>query len=167
MNKVSPVDIVQIVTSLAVVVGLGLVVAELQQSREATQSQLKTESYQIWTQLKSASLGDDSADVLSKACLTPETLSDADYMVLQNYYSVIINSIVRNRELSMGSFYDDSLWQDAALGGLTEMFVTSPGRGYWKEIAPQWVDPMVLEFGNQFLADMPPPNAASCQRLSS
>ncbi|MEM7099021.1 MAG: hypothetical protein AAF541_12240 [Pseudomonadota bacterium] len=158
MRKVNPVDIVQILTGVAVVVGIGLVVVELQQNREATQSQLSTESYQIWTQLKSASLGDNAPDVLAKACLSPQKLSGADYMILQNYYSVIINSIVRNKELSMGTFYDDRIWQDAAMGGFMEMFATTPGQGYWKTIAPRWVDPTVLEFGNVLLANMPPPN---------
>ena len=142
------------------VIGIGLVIWELQQSREATRSQLTSDSFQISAQLKAASLGDESAVALAKSCFSPEALTDAEYMILQNYYDVLIGSVSRTKYLSTGTFYDEDLWREIVAGRLMEMFVTTPGRGYWKTIAPHWVDPEIIAIGNSVLESMPPPQCA-------
>ena len=58
---------IQIATSLAVVIGLALVIWELQQNREATQSQLTTEGLHMMNQFHTSVLGEHPADVLAKS----------------------------------------------------------------------------------------------------
>ena len=53
------------------VVGIGLVMFELQQNREAITSQLSSEGVQIVSQMSSSVLGDQPAEALAKACENP------------------------------------------------------------------------------------------------
>lgn len=96
---------IQFVTSFAVVVGLILVIFELQQNREATMSQLSSDYYQILVQHNSAAFGENLADSLAKACNDPEGLTHAEHIVLEAYYSQLISGVQRLYYLSQrGSF---------------------------------------------------------------
>ena len=61
---------IQSISGLAIVVGLGLVIWELQLNREAIQSQLTTEAFHMINQFHTSTFGDDPAEVLAKACDT-------------------------------------------------------------------------------------------------
>ena len=125
---------VQTITGLAIVLGLALVIWELQQNREATQSQLTTEGWHLINQTNTALLGESPADVLAKACDTPDALTTADFIILDYYFSEIINHrIFRLRSLARrGSFYADDYWKTAKIDQWYWIFSSPAGRAWWR-----------------------------------
>jgi len=71
---------IQTVTGLAVLVGLGLVIWELQQNREAMQSQLTSDGWQMLTNRNASVLGESPAEALAKGCEAPSTLTAAGWI---------------------------------------------------------------------------------------
>ena len=141
---------VQTATGLAIVVGLGLVIWELQQSREATSSQLSSDHYQIVGQHYAALFGENPADVLAKACDSAETLTRSELFVLDSYYSDVLQKIGRMHTLSLrGRFYSNDYWQDR-LDWLDILFMSEAGRAYWHTVA--YVHPDIRAAGEQYLA---------------
>jgi hypothetical protein len=144
---------IQLITSIAVLLGLGLVVWELQQNREATMSQLSSDHYQIAAQERAAVLGENAANALAKACFKPTELTDAELVVLDHFYNGMINRVHRMLALSRrGGFYSDDYWKDR-MGNLDLLFVSKPGRAYWTSVASVWVDPELRAAGDRYLAD--------------
>jgi len=133
-NRASIELLVQVVTSLAVIGGLALVVWELKQNREAASSQLTSEAFTYVSALSQAVMGEQTAEVLARACDNPKELSRADYYVLENYYSEILNRYRRIARLQeRGSLYDDASL-DVPMG-LGNLFDSAPGRAYLKREA--------------------------------
>jgi hypothetical protein len=144
---------IQVVTGVAVLVGLGLVVWELRQSRDATFSQLSSEYWHFASQERAAIFGEDAAHVLAKACHKPTELTESDLVILEQYYSgfiVRIDRMMRLRE--RGGFYGSDQWREA-IPILDMLFMSQPGRAYWASVAPSWVDPEIHAAGNEYLAE--------------
>ena len=73
--------IVQIATSIAVLVGIGLVVWELQQTRTLAETQLTADAWQDLHQTSLVKMGENSAAVSIRACFHPKKLSLEDFAV--------------------------------------------------------------------------------------
>lgn len=143
---------VQVVTGIAVFVGLILVVWELQQSREATMSQLSSDHYQISGQQRAAMYGENAAAVLAKACENPNDLTHAEYWILDAFYTDALSRLERMYVLSTrGSFYTDEYWRDR-VGNLSLLFISHAGRAYWLTIGRDSVAPEVRDAGDAYLA---------------
>ncbi len=142
---------IQTITGVGIVLGLGLVIWELQQSHEAASSELSSGYFELQNQGLTAVMGDNAAEAIAKSCENPEALNYAELVVLENYYIDLINSIERTKVLAdRGRFYSDEVWR-GLVGLLTPMLRTSPGVGYWNSIARSWVDPEILEVGDEYL----------------
>lgn len=142
----------QTITGLAIVIGLVLVVWELQQNRDATLSQLSSEYWHFASQERAAIFGEDAANVLAKACHEPADLTESDLIVLEQYYEGFIARIDRMRMLrNRGGFYGTDQWREGVVL-LDMLFVSRPGRAYWKSIASTWVNPEIYAAGNEYLA---------------
>ena len=76
-------DWVQIATGITLVLGLGFIIWELQQSREATISQLTSDGFVYAGQQNATIMGEDLALVIAKACEAPEDLTTSDLVVLE------------------------------------------------------------------------------------
>ena len=124
-------DWLQGITGIAIVVGLVLVVWELQQNREATTSQLTSDGFVFHSAANLALMGEQTAEVLAKACDSPNNLSRADYYVLDAYYSEVLNRSRRIVVLQQrGSFYEEAV---SSIGvGLAYLLDSAPGRAYLK-----------------------------------
>ena len=77
---------VQGVAAIAVVVGLILVIWELQQARQLARAQVSSDSFALASQINAVVLGETAAKVVEKACDTPESLTGADFEILRAYY---------------------------------------------------------------------------------
>lgn len=141
---------VQTITGIAIVVGLVLVVLELQQNRDAVRSQLSNDAFQIYTDFGTAVLGENAAEVIAKACESPTELSAADLVILDFFYSELERRTLRLKVLEdRGGFYGDE-WKTNELGNWTMLFETPVGRARWKLPIPrdqevQVVGDMLLE----------------------
>ena len=143
---------VQTITGLAIVIGLILVVWELQQNQDATLSQLSSEYWHFASQERAAIFGEDAANVLAKACHEPANLTESDLIILEQYYEGFIARISRLMILrDRGGFYGRNQWREA-LFGLDMLFMSQPGRAYWKSVASKWVNPEIYTAGNEYLA---------------
>ena len=148
---------IQLVTGLAIVVGLGLVIWELKQGRDAAKSQLSSDGYLLISQTNVAMLGEDPAAVLAKACNSPDELTTSELILLDNYYYEVLNRITRLVTLSeRGSFYTDDYWKDY-LGQLNQLFQSHAGRAYWRTVAT-YLPPKVRTVGNNRLASWDRPS---------
>lgn len=126
--------VIQSITSIAVIAGLGLVVWELQQNREAATAQLTSDGFMYTSAVNQTVMGEDTANVLAKACDNPEDLTRADYYVLDNYYLEILARFRRITFLQQRtSLYDDASFEVGL--GLGNLFDSAPGRAYLKRAA--------------------------------
>ena len=152
MNSTKLNDWIQSLSGLVIVIGLGLVIWELRQNHETTASQLSSDHYQIAVQHYSALFGENPAEVLAKACDSPEMLTRAELLVLENYYKDVVGKIERTFILSKrGRFYSDEFWQ-ITISWLDSLFWTEPGLAYW-HINKSYLDPEVLAAAEKYFSD--------------
>ena len=161
-NRVN--SLVQTVTGIAILAGLALVIWELQQNREATMSQLTSEGYLFASQVESPALGEEPAEVLAKACLSPEELTNADLFRLQGYYSLRIMNLQRLLMLAeRGSFYEADYWQSYGEFQFGLIFSTEVGRNYWEVFGNTWRSE-IRQYGDSLLANASEPDCAERYR---
>ena len=143
---------VQAVTSIAIVIGLALVVWELQQNREATQSQLTTEGWHMMNQFHTSVLGEQPAEVLAKSCDAPDTLTTADFIILDHYFSELLSHrTLRLKSLSeRGSFFSSEYWK--TVPGWYWIFSTPAGRAWWRWASPGF-DAEIRAVGNEAMSN--------------
>ena len=81
----------QIISNVAIIFGLGLVVYELNQSKQLAWAQFSQESTQRLTSIQIAMMGEDPREVLAKAALHPADLNERDVVALDAYYESIMD----------------------------------------------------------------------------
>ena len=151
MNSQALLNWIQIVTGISVLIGLALVVWELQLNRDATYSQLSSEYYHIAAQDRAAIYGEGAAEVLAKACHRPNELSESDLIILDEIYNGLMQRVMRMRMLRQrGGFYGADTWREG-LPLLDGIFSTQIGRAYWKSVAPNLVHEELVLAGNEYL----------------
>lgn len=152
MNSTTVSNWIQLITGVSVLIGLGLVVWELQQSRDAVLSQLSSEYFQIRAQERSAVFGEDAANALAKACNQPADLSESELVVLDHVYGGRVAQIERMMRLrERGGFYTEETWKQG-LPILDTLFRSPAGRAYWTSVASHYVAPELATAGNEYLA---------------
>jgi hypothetical protein len=80
----------QIISNIAIILGLGLVVYELNQSKQLALVQFINDDYDRLTEIKLAMVGDDPRDALAKAALHPADLTERDVVALDAWYECIV-----------------------------------------------------------------------------
>ena len=78
---------IQLATGVAVLIGLGLVIWELQQTREIAVAQQVDDSMSRYSNQLQAMMGEESARSLAKACDEPDSLTTEDMIILGYYYN--------------------------------------------------------------------------------
>jgi hypothetical protein len=145
-NRIS--NLIQLATGISIVIGLVLVIWELQQNREAVASQLTSDGFMQTAGSNQAVMGEQTANVLSKACYKPTELTAADYYVLDHYYSELIQRTFRLSTLSKrGSFYSNEYAENGNRESWGRLFESSIGRAFWKA-KRRIVDPDVRAIGD-------------------
>jgi len=110
-------DWIQTATGIAIVVGLILVIVELQQGRDTVRSQLTSDGFAQIDQLRTSILGEEAATVIAKSCYSPHDLTSTDLVILDNYYSSIIGRNFRMKRLDdRGGFYSEDDWKESGSG---------------------------------------------------
>ncbi len=83
-------DWLQIFSNFAIIVGLVIVVYEINQSRQLAYGQMLTDTYASINDRFMTFMGDDPRASLMKAALSPDQLSSQDAVALDAYYTSII-----------------------------------------------------------------------------
>ena len=87
--------ITQIVTNVAIVVGLAVVIYEIYQTRQLAEAQLVGEAYTLAQSTNAMVAGERIAEVLARACFEPDKLTNEDTVVLDAYFEARWTSVSR------------------------------------------------------------------------
>ena len=146
----------QIITNVAIIFGLGLVVYELNQSKQLASGQFVIDNLARETSLRLAKMGEDPREALAKAALHPADLNERDAVALDAYYeSVTIGWF--NLQLSSQSAGIDAPWKEGVAYSVRREFSSEPARRWLRA----WVAGMddsqggmeVAEIAKKALAD--------------
>ena len=77
---------IQLITGAAVLIGVVLVLIELQQTRALTYKQMVQDRLGAVVEHNSRVYGEDLATVLEKACSTPNDLAHSEAIILETYF---------------------------------------------------------------------------------
>ena len=101
---------VQLITALAVVVGVVLVIYELRLTREMTYAQMVQDRIGNSIQETTNVYGENVADALEKACYNPEAISGSDAIVLESYFENQLWEVYRAYALvNIGKFDTENI----------------------------------------------------------
>ena len=91
---------VQIAATIAVVIGLILVVIELRQAKEIAAAENANQFFVDLIANHRMAIGEDPAASLAKACTAPESLDARDRIVLRSYFRAWHSLAMRNRNVN-------------------------------------------------------------------
>ena len=151
MNLGRIADWVQILTGIALVVGIFLVLEELEQNKRFTQAQMISESTDQGLQRTLSILGENPMAAMAKACDPREKLSREDALVLNHLFTAYMMTVMRAYEVDkVGGFATDR-WKRIARGNLISIFTTQHGRDWWRNYSEfSQIEPIV-KYGNEIL----------------
>ena len=107
--KTRLIDLIQVLTTIAMVIGLGLVIYESRQSRELAQLEALNQGIATRNQHVVAALGENPSDVWVKGCLSPEELTQSEVAILYNdigIFFLMTERIVMMQALGYGRDFD-------------------------------------------------------------
>ena len=121
---------IQMFTGFAVVIGLGLVIWELQQAREITRFEQARAGSAGYAQRVQAQMGENVAGPVAKACDEPDRLTTEEMFVLDRYYLDVLNNL---RETLYASKVSEDLtvdeWQQWATDSFSRVLPLSMAVG--------------------------------------
>lgn len=140
-----------LVANMGVLLGLGVVVYELNHSRHLLRAELGADTAVISRDLHLAAATDDSLSLaLSKAITAPETLTEHDIVILDAYLKASIRYLTREHYLiRVGVFQDDpgpliKEWVDEYMTSNFALAWWAENRGYYQSVAPM-IDEEVIQ----------------------
>lgn len=133
----------QIISNVAIIFGLGLVVYELNQSKQLASGQFIRDYNARETSIRLAMMGEDPREALAKAALHPADLNERDVVALDAYYQSIVMGWF-SLERSSKHADIDVPWR--------ENVPFSIGREFSSEPARRWLRAWVAGMGDHPLA---------------
>ncbi len=125
-------DWVQLLTNIAVVIGLLLLIYELNQSRELTRAQMVDGAYDAAIFRNLALIGESPEGAIARSLFHPEDVTEADAIVLSHFYTALLISWLRNRD-ERGLGYFDREFEEVIAS--EAYFLNSiPGRRWWASV---------------------------------
>lgn len=129
-------DWLQIATGIVVIVGLALLIWELEQARELTQAQLTSEGWARLSERNLVLVEKSNAQVLTKACEEPGQLSNVELTMLDLITQDRLNALNRIYALSRDAqlYLDqDRDWSRFSESTFNRIFATQFGRVWWEQ----------------------------------
>lgn len=122
-----------IAANVGLLVGMGLVVYEINQNSKLARMALVNEgnvaSNQFWANL----MGERPTDVITMAVECPEMMSYSDFMAMDAYLGTGMSLLHRNYELAQEGIFTDKDWQES-VEGYAAWYLGNPfGRTWWAE----------------------------------
>jgi len=139
----------QIISNVAIIFGLGLVVYELNQSKQLAFVQFINEDFARLTGLQVAMMGEDPREALAKVALHPSDLNERDAVALDALYNSIVMSW-NNLAISSRIGGLDRPWRLVVAQQSRKYFSSDPGRRWLRAWAARLDD----SFGNMGLAEI-------------
>ena len=139
----------QIISNVAIIFGLGLVVYELNQSKQLASGQFISDNFARDTSIQIAMMGEDPREALAKAALHPADLNERDVVALDAYYHSIVMGWVANRLFSQRGGVDLP-WRAIVAESAQRCFSSEPARQWLRA----WAAGMDGTFGMMELAEI-------------
>jgi len=139
----------QIISNVAIIFGLGLVVYELNQSKQFASSQFVRDYNVRETSIWLATMGEDPREALAKAALHPVDLNERDVVALDAYYFSIVLGWY-NLQLSSQNAGFDIPWREQVVGSVQREFSSEPARRWLRA----WVAGMDDSQGGMEVAEI-------------
>jgi len=117
----------QIISNVAIIIGLGLVVYELNQSKQIASGEFTSHNVARETSIRLAMMGEDPREALAKAALHPADLNEHDVVALDAYYETLVLGWFAVMLSSQRGGLENR-WQDAVESSVQRQFSTEPGR---------------------------------------
>ena len=150
MNTQSLANWVQILTGVAVVIGIALVIWELQQAREIARFEQQNAGFAQFSQHLQSQMGENAASAVAKACDDPDGLTTEEMFILDRYYLDVLNNMRAPLLASMVSEDLTTFGWERWVGNFSTIFATEYGR-WWFETS-NW-EPEIMEAGREYLAN--------------
>ena len=137
---------IQLLTAMAVVIGVFLVVLELKQTRENAFNEIIQTRMDTVIQETSLVYGENLADVLAKACHQPMTLNEPESLILHNFFTVQMHHATKVRYLEgLRATPAGIKWQNFAAPFISRI-LSYPGGRSWLSSHPFYHD-QEFDFG--------------------
>lgn len=153
MNSQNLASWIQILTGIALLVGIVLVVWELQQSRDLVRAQLVADGFLSHQDNQRVFLGESFASTYAKACFDPENLTDAEMVQMWAYTDSLLTFVTRAQ--SYGAVGDSRWdWERLARGQIRRWLSTKVGRAEYV-FAKQggWLSSWIVEAAEELIAN--------------
>ena len=124
-----------IVANVGLLVGMALVVYQIDQNSRLARMALVNEgnvaSNQFWADL----MGETPADVIAMAVECPEAMTYSDFIAMDAFLFTGMNILYRNYELAQEGIFTEEDWQESVEGYAAWYLGNSFGRVWWDEEA--------------------------------
>ncbi len=147
---------VQMLTGLAMVVGIVLVLFELEQTRDLARAQLASDSANLAMNRHTSFIGEESMSALAKACDAEQRLTLEEALVLDAVFLSMFQTAFRAFEMETIAGFGEDRWVLVADATFPNIFSTQHGRDWWVALFPQ--NNELIEYGNQILENMGSPS---------
>jgi hypothetical protein len=118
----------QVSTGVAVIAGLGLVIWELQITRQASVDMYALKTVSDDSADTSSMYGEPGAEVMAKACCEPSSLSNAELFIVTKYFDNRVNR--KFQALWQSNFNGDENWKLVTQGWLYDLLSYPQGELY-------------------------------------
>jgi len=145
-------NILALGTNVAVIVGLFLVVMELNQNTELARIAMVNDGSLTENEVWIALMEQEPKDAIAKSFECPEKLVLADYVVLDSYLYAGMNLVYRNYELAREGFYSDEDWK-SEVDNYAHWYLSGEfGKAYWDEVGRLYFDAEFTQYVDSVLA---------------
>ena len=152
---------VQIGSTLAILIGLTLVVWELKQTRDLTEAQLISDSLITRQQSNVSLMGENPIAAISKACTASAHLTEEEFHVVRLHYQTKLLESIRRIEIAEASaLFDESDWKENATLEFSTIAQTEFGRWWWQVVRSSYLpfQPELVAFGDEVIEASPAPD---------
>ena len=125
-------DWIQLLTNLAVVIGLVLLIYELNQSRNLTRAQVVDQVYGAAVNRNLALMGESPEQAIAKSVFRPEEITESDAIILTQFYTALLVSWLRNKDEHGVGYFGSSYEQ--VISSEAYFINTVPGRKWWNSV---------------------------------
>jgi hypothetical protein len=139
-------------TNVAVIIGLLLVVLELNQNSELARIGLINDGNATENELFQALMEKVPKNTIAKSLECPEKLDLSDYVVLDSYLYTGMNLVYRNYELAKEGFFDENDWKSEVDIYAHWYFSSELGKAYWENVGRVYFDKEFSAYVDSVLA---------------
>jgi hypothetical protein len=139
----------QVISNVAIVIGFGLVIYELNQSKQLAWAQFSLDDSLRRTSIQIAKMGEDPREALATAALHPADLNERDVVALDAYYSAIAQGWTAYRIRSRIAGIDVP-WRAIVADSVRQNFCSEPSRRWLRA----WIAGVDDTFGMRDVADV-------------